>query len=155
MLEGVPGEPYTADLNRMAGDVEASMAERRRMIEALVDGGAGEKVVTLAVFPRLGCPDFTRPAADPDPASAVTRSLFWPDAAVHPHPRYRHFRFWRIFHYICYHFQDVELHQQHLGKEGREGLHQCPHLQGHRDTNTVHRRLFFARFEIIWLICIL
>ena len=49
-----------------------------------------EKLFSMSIFPMLGCPDFTVPAAKPDPVQSFTKSLFWPNEGTFPgHPRFK------------------------------------------------------------------
>ena len=47
-----------------------------------------ETVLTLTNFPRLGCPDFCWPPAQPSPHGNVSQSMFFPDECINPHPRF-------------------------------------------------------------------
>ena len=85
MLEGIPGEPYSGDINKMV-EVEENMKERRKMIEQVLE--EGEMVATLAMFPLIGAPGFTAPFLAPDPENSLTKSLFFPEEALYPHPRF-------------------------------------------------------------------
>ena len=49
-----------------------------------------EQIFSITSFPRLGCPGFCTPVAQPDPENSASRSLFFPDAAIFlAHPRFR------------------------------------------------------------------
>jgi glutamate--cysteine ligase catalytic subunit len=83
MIEGTPGVPYrcyAADLCV----VEQNMALRRAAIQAQL--GDGESVLTLTVFPRLGCPRYTFP--ETVPGGPVARSFYTSDDVINPHPRF-------------------------------------------------------------------
>ena len=64
------------------------MRKRRKEVQALL--GEDEYVFSLTAYPRMGCDNFTKPEALPDPNDSVTKSLFWPDPAIFcGHPRYK------------------------------------------------------------------
>ncbi|XP_014673812.1 PREDICTED: glutamate--cysteine ligase catalytic subunit-like [Priapulus caudatus] len=91
MVEGTPGTPYGGLLAHF-NIVEANMRYRRAEMMALLDDSAGETALSLTAFPRLGCPGFTEPPAEPRPETeeSASRSLFYPDEAIFPgHPRFR------------------------------------------------------------------
>lgn len=82
MVEGTPGVPYMGSLQYF-NTVEHNMKLRRQELESLLE--KDEICVSISSFPRLGCSDFTAPAASPD----NTMSLFWPKQAVFQgHPRF-------------------------------------------------------------------
>ncbi|CAG7734850.1 unnamed protein product [Allacma fusca] len=86
MVEGTPGKPYGA-LPAHLNIVEANMTARRK--EAQQQLPLDETVLSIANFPRLGCPGFTYPVFNPKPESSVSRSLFFPDEAIFQgHPRF-------------------------------------------------------------------
>lgn len=66
--------------------IEANMRLRRERIAAHLPPGV--IYTTLTNFPRLGCPDFTDPGFTPNPEGPVSQSLFFPDQAINPHPRF-------------------------------------------------------------------
>ncbi|RDD36149.1 Glutamate--cysteine ligase catalytic subunit [Trichoplax sp. H2] len=89
MLEASPGQPYLGDLAQI-NSVEANMKRRRREVIDLLD----EDIVpiTLTAFPRLGCPNFTYPAYEPDTNKRSSApSLFFPWEVVGSHPRFKSF----------------------------------------------------------------
>ncbi|KAJ3194100.1 hypothetical protein HK101_003488 [Irineochytrium annulatum] len=88
MLEGTPGGPYGSKLEDLL-TVEENMRRRRLLVETQM--GPNEAVVSVTNFPRLGSDDFLHPPSRPTPdsASGASRSLFIPDEAINPHPRFR------------------------------------------------------------------
>eukprot|EP00056_Hartaetosiga_gracilis_P013099 m.213929 g.213929 ORF g.213929 m.213929 type:complete len:721 (-) comp13796_c0_seq1:742-2904(-) len=85
MVESTPGEPYEADLKSFLR-VEQNMALRRAQSRAALPNNIA--LMTLTVFPRLGCVDFTSPRTVPSPGGDVAKSLFFPDEAINEHPRF-------------------------------------------------------------------
>jgi glutamate--cysteine ligase catalytic subunit len=80
------GGPYGGNISEF-NKVESNMRKRRQEVQAML--GSNERVYSLTAFPRLGCDDFTFPATIADPENSVSRSLFWPDAAIfNGHPRF-------------------------------------------------------------------
>lgn len=64
------------------------MKLRREEVEALLE--KDEVLVSMSVFPRLGCNPFTFPPAFPDPINSFTKSLFWPNEGTYQgHPRFK------------------------------------------------------------------
>ena len=47
-------------------------------------------------FLRIGCPQFTYPSYEPSTTSGASRSLFFPQEAINPHPRYRLVTTWQL-----------------------------------------------------------
>nr|XP_054755836.1 glutamate--cysteine ligase catalytic subunit-like [Lytechinus pictus] len=90
MVEGVPGKPY-GGLMAHFNTVEANMKLRRQQVLGLLDSEEGETCLSMTVFPRLGCPDFSIPSYTPNPSDdGVTKSIFLPDEVIHnSHPRFR------------------------------------------------------------------
>lgn len=89
MIESTPGQPYGCSLSHF-NVVEANMRYRRHEVTELLH--ASESIMSITNFPRLGTPHFTYPDCEPTPSAAdgLTRSLYFPDAAIFPgHPRYR------------------------------------------------------------------
>lgn len=87
MIEGTPGSPYAGDISEF-NKVQESMKARRKEVETLL--GENEYVFSLTAFPLMGCENFTHPVVQADPQSSVSRSLFWPDAAIFEgHPRFK------------------------------------------------------------------
>ncbi|TPX37849.1 glutamate---cysteine ligase [Synchytrium endobioticum] len=86
MLEGTPGLPFAPTLVDLLG-VEDNMKTRRLLAQSVL--GTNNAVLTLVNFPRLGCPNFSLPPASPAPFDGkASRSLFIPDDAINPHPRF-------------------------------------------------------------------
>ncbi|XP_072029368.1 glutamate--cysteine ligase catalytic subunit-like [Amphiura filiformis] len=90
MVEGTPGKPYGC-LHAYLNTIESNMKLRRQEVCKLLDESKGEIPLSLTVFPRLGCPQFSTPAYEPNPTDAgVSKSLFFPDEAImDAHPRFR------------------------------------------------------------------
>ncbi|KAB0804942.1 hypothetical protein PPYR_01912 [Photinus pyralis] len=86
MIEGTPGKPYGGLLAHF-NIVEANMRYRREEVTQLLK--PGEVILSMTNFPRLGCRDFTDPETTPTPSEGATRSLFFPDDAIFPHPRFK------------------------------------------------------------------
>ncbi|VDP99505.1 unnamed protein product [Trichobilharzia regenti] len=87
MIEGVPGIPFGRLLHAFS-TVESNM--RKRRLDLMTHLPKGCVPLTICAFPRLGCDDFCYPAASPTPDSGVSRSLFYPDAAINQgHPRFK------------------------------------------------------------------
>ncbi|XP_045621617.1 glutamate--cysteine ligase catalytic subunit isoform X2 [Procambarus clarkii] len=87
MVEGTPGQPY-GSLVQHFNIVEHNMSFRRSEVQSLLQ--PDEVVLSLTNFPRMGCEDFTYPPSCPDPNSGVSRSLFFPEAAItQSHPRFK------------------------------------------------------------------
>ncbi|CAB4065318.1 GCLC [Lepeophtheirus salmonis] len=88
MVEGTPGVPYGGGSISQFNRIEANMKMRRNEVRALLEDD--ESILSITNFPRLGCSKFTYPEIFPLPESEITRSLFWPDAAIYPsHPRFK------------------------------------------------------------------
>ena len=86
MLEATPGQPYGENPENLL-DVEANMILRRKCIQRFLLPGEG--IFTLSAFPRMGCPGFTEPAHAIDAAaSTISKSIYIPDEAINPHPRF-------------------------------------------------------------------
>eukprot|EP01134_Creolimax_fragrantissima_P005583 CFRG5583T1 len=83
MIEGTPGSPYGHDLKELA-TIEANMRIRRLRIKELLR--PGECAIAITNFPRLGCPESTEPVFPPK--GPIAKSLFIPDEAINPHPRF-------------------------------------------------------------------
>ncbi|XP_071506165.1 glutamate--cysteine ligase catalytic subunit-like [Diadema antillarum] len=90
MVEGVPGKPY-GGLMAHFNTVEANMRLRRQQVLSTLDSANGESCLSITVFPRLGCPDFSVPSHIPNPVDeGVSKSIFLPDEIIHnSHPRFR------------------------------------------------------------------
>ena len=65
------------------------MRSRREEVEAKLK--SDEILVSMSVFPRLGCGEKTfYPPVKADPVHSFTRSLFWPnEGTFQGHPRFR------------------------------------------------------------------
>lgn len=88
MVEGTPGSPFGGLLAHL-NLVEANMKLRREEIRKLL--GPDEVPMSITSFPRTGCSNFIYPSHIPQPLSeeSFSRSLFFPDAAIHSsHPRF-------------------------------------------------------------------
>eukprot|EP00043_Microstomoeca_roanoka_P028431 m.17993 g.17993 ORF g.17993 m.17993 type:complete len:683 (+) comp8403_c0_seq1:65-2113(+) len=85
MIESTPGGPYGAHLEDFL-KVEKNMALRRAQAKAALPPDV--HMLSLTVFPRLGCPHFTIPDTTPNPGGNVSKSLFFPDDAINQHPRF-------------------------------------------------------------------
>eukprot|EP00123_Amoebidium_parasiticum_P014496 comp22522_c0_seq1/m.34168 comp22522_c0_seq1/g.34168 ORF comp22522_c0_seq1/g.34168 comp22522_c0_seq1/m.34168 type:complete len:630 (-) comp22522_c0_seq1:499-2388(-) len=83
MIEGVPGGPYGFALSELT-KIESNMRGRRVDIQKRL--APNEAVVSITNFPRLGCPAFTEPPYEP--YGPIAKSLFIPDEAINPHPRF-------------------------------------------------------------------
>jgi glutamate--cysteine ligase catalytic subunit len=82
MLESTPGKPYEGLTSLL--EVEHHMMMRRsRLLSCLLPN---EIVPTMACFPMLGVGDSTYPIFKPN--GKVAQSLFIPDEAIFPHPRF-------------------------------------------------------------------
>ncbi|KAJ6635583.1 Glutamate--cysteine ligase [Pseudolycoriella hygida] len=89
MVEGTPGKPYGGLLAHF-NVVEANMRYRRQEVTELLP--AGETVMSITSFPRLGTIGFTYPIhqTTPDDENSSARSLYFPDEAIFPgHPRFK------------------------------------------------------------------
>eukprot|EP00871_Galdieria_phlegrea_P005225 jgi/Galph1/5703/GphlegSOOS_G4363.1 len=83
MVEGTPGVPYRC----FVGDlelVEQNMMLRRLEIFSVLKGN--EIVLSITSFPRMGCGEFTFPAAPV--LGPYSLSLYISDSAINPHPRF-------------------------------------------------------------------
>ncbi|CAK8697356.1 glutamate--cysteine ligase catalytic subunit-like [Clavelina lepadiformis] len=87
MVEGTPGVPYFGNMAQF-NVVEANMKLRRKEVQQLLQ--PDEQIMSLTVFPRLGCFDFTNPTyrIEGPETNPVSRSLFFPDQAISSHPRF-------------------------------------------------------------------
>ncbi|CAH8608017.1 unnamed protein product [Dicrocoelium dendriticum] len=86
MVEGLPGIPFGRLLYAFS-TVEPNMRKRRQeLLNSLPEHCFS---LTLTMFPRLGCPDFSYPSVQPTPVDGSSRSLFFPDGAItQGHPRF-------------------------------------------------------------------
>ncbi|KXS18037.1 GCS-domain-containing protein [Gonapodya prolifera JEL478] len=86
MAEATPARPFGSTLNDLL-EVEKSMKKRRRQAEEVC--APHEALLTLTVFPRLGCPDSFYPSGQlPAADTSASRSIFIPDSAINPHARF-------------------------------------------------------------------
>ncbi|XP_019639734.1 PREDICTED: glutamate--cysteine ligase catalytic subunit-like [Branchiostoma belcheri] len=89
IVEGSPVRPY-GHLMEHLNMVEANMRLRREEILSVLDQERGETVITFTAFPRVGCPGSTDPEVECNPTvNTASHSLFFPDAAINHHPRFR------------------------------------------------------------------
>ncbi|CAL8080435.1 unnamed protein product [Calicophoron daubneyi] len=87
MIEGLPGRPFGQLLHAFS-TVESNMRKRRQALMSHLPEGCC--ALSISVFPRLGCPNFTYPPAAPNPTKGASKSLFYPDAAINQgHPRFK------------------------------------------------------------------
>lgn len=104
MLESTPYSPYSGSDPSSLSSVEASMRDRRRLIQEILQ--SDDIVVTMGNFPRLGCKDSmvldlgeqgtVEPSTDTlDEAihgllftNHISKSLYLPDAVFSSHPRF-------------------------------------------------------------------
>ncbi|XP_057665579.1 glutamate--cysteine ligase catalytic subunit-like [Diorhabda carinulata] len=85
MIEGTPVTPYEG-LNFV--EVEENMRKRRKELRRFLKNG--ENLLCITSFPRMGCKNFTVPECEATPGTGLTKSRFYPDAAVcQIHPRYQ------------------------------------------------------------------
>ncbi|XP_065844045.1 glutamate--cysteine ligase catalytic subunit-like [Oscarella lobularis] len=93
VIESTPGRPwvFVGDFSQF-NEIETSMKSRREEVFQLLEG-TRISCLTLTIFPRLGCSDFTEPICQPTPhpeENGASRSLFYPDEAIHQdHPRFK------------------------------------------------------------------
>ena len=81
------GVPYGGKIDEF-NLVEKNMRIRRKQVEQLLT--EDESLMSITVFPRLGCNPFTDPDFRPDPETSFTRSLFWPSEGTFlGHPRFK------------------------------------------------------------------
>ncbi|KAI9145449.1 glutamate-cysteine ligase-domain-containing protein [Paraphysoderma sedebokerense] len=97
MLEGTPGSPYGSSVKDLL-TVEDNMEKRRLAATKVLK--TNECLLSITTFPRLGSleGEFLNPNVNmnDDPSIGhggkhveATRSLFIPDEAINPHPRFR------------------------------------------------------------------
>lgn len=82
MIESTPGEPYEGLDGVLA--VEKQLQLRRARLQAALK--SNELAPTVTAFPLLGVGDFSEPAFPTQ--GPVLDSLFVPDEAIFPHPRF-------------------------------------------------------------------
>eukprot|EP00058_Branchiostoma_floridae_P002991 XP_002588479.1 hypothetical protein BRAFLDRAFT_259575 [Branchiostoma floridae] len=88
-IEGSPAKPYGGLMGHF-NMVESNMRLRREELMSLLDKELGETAISFTSFPRLGSPGFTDPQVECTPTvNTASRSLFFPDAAINHHPRFR------------------------------------------------------------------
>ncbi|NP_001108242.1 glutamate-cysteine ligase, catalytic subunit S homeolog [Xenopus laevis] len=86
MIEGTPGQPYGGTMSEF-NTVEDNMRKRRQEASSLLS--ENNSLCSITSFPRLGCPGFTMPEFPPTPVEqGASKSLFFPDQAIHKHPRF-------------------------------------------------------------------
>jgi len=83
MVEGTPSRPYSGFATDLL-KVERNMRKRRARLLAVLK--PDEICPTVPCFPLLGVGQFTEPAAAP--GGPIAKSLFIPDEAINPHPRF-------------------------------------------------------------------
>ena len=66
----------TGALSAHFNTVEDNMAKRRKHIQSLLEG-PDESILSLTVFPRIGCPDFTTPPTKPQPETGISRLVLF------------------------------------------------------------------------------
>jgi glutamate--cysteine ligase catalytic subunit len=91
MLEGTPGSPYGLKAEELL-QVENNMKLRRQVASQHL--GENEFLASITCFPRLGCQDrpFLYPCdnmSEELKKSTASCSLFVPDTAINPHPRFK------------------------------------------------------------------
>ncbi|SCU90401.1 LANO_0D08614g1_1 [Lachancea nothofagi CBS 11611] len=84
MIEATPAEPYRGFVNQY---VEENMAQRRALAEGKLRE-RGADLLSLAVFPRMGCPGFTDVPQVWSSHNAASRSLYLPDQVINRHARF-------------------------------------------------------------------
>ena len=83
MVEGTPARPYTGFASDLL-TVERNMRMRRARLLAVLK--PDEICPTVPCFPLIGVGQFTEPPLPP--GGPITNSLFVPDGAINPHPRF-------------------------------------------------------------------
>ncbi|CEP63629.1 glutamate--cysteine ligase LALA0_S08e06986g [Lachancea lanzarotensis] len=84
MIEATPARPFTGvDLQY----VEENMASRREVAERKL-GARGIELLSLAVFPRMGCEGFTDVRQVWSSHNSASRSLYLPDQVINRHARF-------------------------------------------------------------------
>ncbi|KAJ2783853.1 glutamate--cysteine ligase [Coemansia javaensis] len=84
MIEGTPGHPYGSGVHDLT-TVEANMRRRREIVTSQLKGD--EMILSVGSYPMLGSRDFVEPPHKAD--GPFSQSLFLPDEAINPHPRFR------------------------------------------------------------------
>ena len=83
MVEGTPSKPYSGFASDLLS-VERNMRKRRARLLAVLR--PDEICPTVPCFPLLGVGQWTEPAYEPN--GPIAESLFIPDEAINPHPRF-------------------------------------------------------------------
>ncbi|KAM3163355.1 Gamma-ECS [Lachancea thermotolerans] len=84
MIEATPARPYSGF---MSNYVEENMRERRAIVDSKLEK-RGVELLSLAVFPRMGCPGFTDLSESWDHHNSASRSLYLPDEIINRHARF-------------------------------------------------------------------
>jgi len=100
VVEGIPSEPYHCHPNDFV-EVELNMKLRRASICDLLD--VNECMMSISLFPRLGCIECTYPSYKTDPKTSFEKSISCPDQFKTPnHPRTMFvFVFEQVFFSLC------------------------------------------------------
>ena len=85
-IESTPNKPFLDDFEEL-NNVIRDMRHRRKKLNNVINDET-ETVMTITSFPRLGCPNFCWPPADPAPNGNISRSIFFPDECINAHPRF-------------------------------------------------------------------
>ncbi len=86
MLESTPLKPFGGTLADLV-TVEDDMVKRRKLAQSVLK--PNQYIVSMTVFPYLGVGDFLTPSTPvPTPLNGASRSLYIPDCAINPHPRF-------------------------------------------------------------------
>ncbi|KAJ3391929.1 hypothetical protein HDU84_005077 [Entophlyctis sp. JEL0112] len=91
MLEGTPSGPYGFSIEDLL-QVEPNMRQRRAIATSLLS--PDEALISMTNFPLLGVnssstSSFLHPPCAPTVSGGASNSLFVPDEAINPHPRFR------------------------------------------------------------------
>ncbi|SCU77650.1 LAFA_0A02718g1_1 [Lachancea sp. 'fantastica'] len=84
MIEATPARPFAGFALQY---VEENMARRREVAEQKLHS-RGAQLLSLAVFPRMGCPDFTDISQVWSSRNSASRSLYLPDQVINRHARF-------------------------------------------------------------------
>lgn len=84
MIEATPARPYKGFACEY---VEENMNTRRKIVETKLKE-RGLELLSLAVFPRMGCPNFTDATNVWDHHNRASRSLYLPDEVINRHARF-------------------------------------------------------------------
>mmetsp|Transcript_130605 Transcript_130605/g.194544 ORF Transcript_130605/g.194544 Transcript_130605/m.194544 type:complete len:734 (-) Transcript_130605:56-2257(-) len=85
MIEATPALPYGGKPEDLL-EVETNMRLRREILSRHLKDD--EALVTLPAYARLGAANFAGKAMQPQPNGSVSKSLYIPDDAIQPHPRF-------------------------------------------------------------------